>query len=128
MKPDRRYRNDLMRGCVAVILWSVISMGPLAAQGSPPVAGPRVASHWSERWDFPSFSTAPLMSTPARALSHQAKWTLGGAVVAGIASANALCEHTGCTGPTRRWGLIGAGVGAVLGSIIGKATDRKEKS
>jgi hypothetical protein len=107
----------------SVVIWS----HSVAAQASPTPAGPRLVATWSDSWEPASLAASTRLATAgARALGREAKWALGGAIVAGTLSAavaNALCERSDCTGPTLQWAVIGAGTGAALGALIAKATE-----
>jgi hypothetical protein len=93
---------------ISIAVWSL----PAFAQEASVAPGPRLVAAFTESTRLES-SRAPL--------SRGTKWALGGGIVVGVlsaATANALCErHDGCTGPTLTWGVIGAGVGAVLGAL-----------
>lgn len=115
-----------MRACVLAVLSIVLWNLPVLAQQASGASGPRLVAHWSEVWAPPALRSTDFESASAR-LSRGTKWALGGGAVVGLlsaATANALCERSdGCTGPTLTWGVIGAGVGAVLGALIATATD-----
>jgi len=89
--------------------------------------GPRLVASWNDGWEPAAFAKPTRLESESAPLSRGTKWALGGGLVVGILSAatgNALCErHDGCTGPTLTWGVIGAGVGAVIGALVAKATD-----
>lgn len=110
-------------GMLAVLIWN----HPVSAQASAAAPGPRLVASWSDTWEPASLTAAPLVGTVrARALGRGTQWAIGGALVVGILSAavaNTLCERSSCSGPTLTWGVIGAGLGAVLGGLIAEATD-----
>lgn len=110
-------------GMLALLIWN----HPVSAQASAVAPGPRLVTSWSDTWEPASLTAAPLAGTVrARALGRGTKWAIGGALVVGILSAavaNTLCERSSCSGPTLTWGVIGAGLGAVLGGLIAEATD-----
>ena len=115
-----------MRACFWIAVLVVAGSHPVLAQTSPAAAGPRLATSWTEAWAPAPFGLSYLGTPSARALSRGTKWALGGALVVGILSAavaNALCEHSECTGPTLKWGVIGAVAGAALGGVIAAASD-----
>jgi hypothetical protein len=115
-----------MRACFCIAVLVVVGSHPVLAQTSPAAAGPRLATSWTETWEPAPVAPSYLGNTSTRALSRGTKWALGGALVVGILSAavaNALCEHRECTGPTLKWGVIGAASGAALGGLIAVASD-----
>ena len=115
-----------MRACFWIAVLVVLGSHSVLAQTSPTPAGPRLATSWTEAWEPAPFVLSYLDTTSARAPSRGTKWALGGALVVGILSAafaNALCEHSECTGPTLKWGVIGAASGAALGGLIAAASD-----
>jgi hypothetical protein len=115
-----------MRACVWTALFLVAGIHPALAQASPAAAGPRLGTRWTEAWEPAPLASPHESTTGALALSRGTKWAVGGGLVVGVLSAavaNALCEHTKCTGPTLKWGMLGAASGAALGALIATASD-----
>ena len=115
-----------MRPYVCLVVLVLGGSLPALAQTSPAAAGPRLATSWIEAWRPEGLAAPSRGITSARALSRGTKWALGGALVVGTLSAtivNVLCEHSSCTGPTLKWGIVGAASGAALGGLIAAASD-----
>jgi hypothetical protein len=112
------------RSCMRAYLWTGLLIGfswaPAAVHAQSPAGGPRIEV-WAIPWSPSARASAPA-NRPQAALSRGERGALAGALALGTTAAvirASMCERgESCTGPTIGWGLMGATVGAVLGSLI----------